>query len=374
MEIVSAFRDPGRARALARAIARAAPHDRRIRIMEICGTHTVAVHRHGLKALLPENVELVSGPGCPVCVTDQVTIDHAIDLALYPKAHLVTFGDMFRVPGSAMSLDEARAHGARATAVASPREALRIAGANPHETVIFFAIGFETTAPAVAALVAAARRERVRNLAILSALKRVPPVMAQLAAAPDLAIDAFLCPAHVSAVIGARAYEFLARDHRRPCVIAGFEPLDILYGVLIALEQLATGRAEVVNEYARVVRPAGNPAAQALIAEIFVPAAAHWRGIGCVQQSGLYLTRAHADFDVERRLPVPRRPAHGARGCICGAILRGAATPEACPLFGHACTPATPVGPCMVSAEGTCAAHYRYESPEPALAACGGAR
>lgn len=376
MRLLSEFRRADRAAGLRRALAAAAPA-RPVRIMEICGTHTMAVARAGLLAFLPPPVSLISGPGCPVCVTDSLTIDLAIAYARDPGVHLATFGDMLRVPGSDGSLEEARARGGRVTVVTSPFDVLALAAADPERTVAFFAIGFETTAPAVAALARAAKREDMRNLAIFSAMKRVPPAMAALAAAGELEIDGFLCPAHVSAVIGTEAYTFLARDHRRPCVVAGFEPLDILYGVLLILEQLAGGRAEVENEYSRVVSRGGNRAAQALIDEVFVPADAAWRGLGVIPGSGLALAPGYAELDLARRRPLAVARPRPIPGCLCGAVLRGARRPEDCELFGRECTLATPVGPCMVSSEGTCAAHLRYqalEEDEVSIAAGGGER
>jgi hydrogenase expression/formation protein HypD len=380
MQLLTEFRRRDHAAGLRRALAAAAPA-RRVRLMEICGTHTMAVFRSGLRAFLPATVELVSGPGCPVCVTDARTIDLAIAHARDPEVHLVTFGDMLRVPGSSGSLEEARARGARVTVAVSPLDTLAAARAEPERTAVFFAVGFETTAPAIAALAREAMRQELPNVAILCAMKRVPPAMAALAGAGELAIDGFICPAHVSAVIGADAYTFLARDYRRPCVIAGFEPLDILYGVHLLLEQLAAGRAAVENEYGRVVARGGNPAAQALIDEVFEPVDAPWRGLGTIPLSGYGLKAGYAALDLERRRPLAVAEPRPLAGCLCGTVLRGAAAPEDCALFGRACTLATPVGPCMVSSEGTCAAHLRYAAlgaaagePAAELAAAGAGR
>ncbi|MBM4144305.1 MAG: hydrogenase formation protein HypD [Lentisphaerae bacterium] len=331
-----------------------------VNIMEICGSHTMAAARYGLRDLLPPRVRLISGPGCPVCVTPPGYVDAAIELA-GRGVTIATFGDMLQVPGSSSSLAQARAAGARIEVCYSPRRALELAAAEPAREVVFLAIGFETTIAPVASLVDLAARERVANLSLLVSFKLVPPALRAVLADPDLSIDAFLCPGHVSAITGTAVYEPFARDRGKPCVIAGFEPLDILFGLCGILAQLAEGRAAVENLYRRAARDAGNPIARAVMERFLRPAAAYWRGIGVLPESGLVLRDEFAAYDAEKRFGLKVGAGREYPGCMCGDVIKGKRLPAQCPLFAKRCTPADPVGPCMVSAEGSCAASYKYE-------------
>lgn len=361
--------------------ARAVPGNAPIVLMEVCGTHTVAIRRTGLRSLLPERVRLVSGPGCPVCVTSQGTVDALVGLARRAGVTVATFGDMVRVPGSESSLEEEKARGARVAVVYSVLEALDLArrlvrhspggDGGGEGTVVFAAVGFETTAPGTAVALQTARREGLENFVALSAHKWIVPAMEALLAGGEVRIDGFLCPGHVSVIIGSRAYEPLAARHKRPCVVAGFTAEQVLAGVAAILRQLVAGEARVENVYPQAVRPEGNPEALRRIEEVFERNDAEWRGLGRISGSGMALRTEYAGFDAVRRLDLawpPKETAADAHGCRCGDVLRGALQPHECPLFGRRCTPAHPVGPCMVSREGSCQAEYRYGSPgrEPA--------
>ena len=363
MKYIDGFRDPGAAaelRARIHAAARRLPAGRPpVHIMEVCGSHTMAIGRYGIRDLLPGGLDLISGPGCPVCVTSAGYVDAALELARRGLA-IFTFGDMINVPGSESTLAEGRAAGATVTACYSPLEALDFARAHPDREVVFLAIGFETTIPPVVSLVDRALAEGRKNLSLLTAFKTVPPALEALVADPELRIDAFLCPPHVSAIIGARAYEPFVARHHRPCVIAGFEPLDILLGLDGILEQLGRGEARVENQYARVVTADGNPQAQALMARYLEPVDEHWRGLGPVPGSGLGLRPAFAEFDAARRHGVRTDRGREHPGCRCGDVIKGKIKPPECPLFRRACTPVRPIGPCMVSSEGSCAAWFKY--------------
>ncbi len=337
-------------------------HRKPVTLMEVCGTHTMSIARAGLRSVLPEGLRLVSGPGCPVCVTATGYVDTAIELARRPEVILATFGDMMRVPGSAGSLEEAKARGADVRVVYSPMRSLEMAAAEPLRTVVFLGVGFETTAPATAALIKYADACKAKNFAVLSAHKLIPPALEALAASPDLAIDGFILPGHVSVVLGLAPYRFLAEKFGRPCVVTGFEPTDVLEATRMLLGQIAEGRAEVENEYTRVVRPDGNPDARAAVDEVFETADASWRGFGVIPASGLALRERFAAFDAEKQFGVKVPSDEPRTGCRCGDVLRGKIRPPECPLFADPCTPANPIGPCMVSSEGACAASYRYES------------
>ena len=367
MRYVHEFRDPAAAAALTKSIARRVaqiaknrPAALPITLMEVCGTHTVAVFRHGIRQLLPKGVRLLSGPGCPVCVTPNGEIDQAIALAGLPGVILTTFGDMLRVPGSRSSLQQARAAGADVRVVYSPLDAVRLAQTTPDRQVVFFAVGFETTSPAVAGALVEAHRLGVPSFSALSAHKVIPPAMKVLLESGETRIDGFICPGHVSTIIGARPYEFIARDHGVPCVVAGFEPLDILQGIDMLVAQVGAAEARVEVQYRRTVRWDGNEAAQRYLAEVFEPQDVAWRGLGVIPQSGLKLRSAYQEFDAARRFPLETPPEREHPGCLCGAVLRGAKEPPDCRLFAKGCTPEHPVGPCMVSTEGTCAAWYQY--------------
>jgi hydrogenase expression/formation protein HypD len=333
---------------------------RRVQVMEVCGTHTVAIFRTGLRSLLPANLRLVSGPGCPVCVTAQRHVDAAIELAARPGVIVATYGDMLRVPGRLGSLERQRAQGAEVRVVNSARTALQIARDNPQRPVVFLGVGFETTAPATAATVLEADGDQIENFSVLMCHKLVVPAMLALLAAGDVPLDGFLCPGHVSVIIGSDAYRPIVQRYRRPCVVAGFEPRPILRALLRLVRQIVEGRAAVENAYAGVVSAAGNPTAQALLERVFVPADAPWRELGVIPQSGLELAPPYLRFDAVRRFGLTIGEDEDHSGCLCGQVIQGKVEPAECPLFGTACTPIDPIGPCMVSSEGTCAAWYKY--------------
>jgi hydrogenase expression/formation protein HypD len=343
--------------------AAAIPGTAPVVLMEICGTHTVAIRRTGLRALLPPRVRLVSGPGCPVCVTSQGVIDALVDLAGRPGVTVATFGDMIRVPGSRASLEHQKAAGGHVAIVYSVLEALDLARQHPSQHVVFAAVGFETTAPGSAVAVEMARQEGLKNFSILSAHKWVVPAMDALLAGGEVRIDGFLCPGHVSVVIGSQAYEPVVRQYRRPCVVAGFTAEQVLAGVAAILQQLSVGQARVENVYQDAVRRDGNPEALACIHRVFEAADATWRGLGTIPASGMALRPEFAEFDTAGRLGLPwplSEVGTTEHGCRCGDVIRGAIEPHDCPLFGKVCTPVHPIGPCMVSREGSCQAEYKY--------------
>ncbi len=330
------------------------------RLMEFCGGHTVAIMRNGIRQLLPPTIEMLSGPGCPVCVTANSDIDRAIALAHLPDVVITTFGDMMKVPGSYSSLQKARAKEADIHIVYSTQDALQIARDNPQMSVIFIGIGFETTAPTIAASILQAKQEKIQNFYVLCLLKLCPPIMKALLDLGELKLDGIVCPGHVSAIIGSRHYEFIPRDYGVACVVSGFEPLDILLSVAMLVEQIESGKPQVEIAYRRGVKPEGNITALKLMDSIFEVSGADWRGIGVVPASGLKLRKEYEHFDAELAFSVTLKPAREAKGCICGDILRGVKTPNDCKLFRKVCFPEQPVGPCMVSSEGACAAYYQY--------------
>jgi len=338
----------------------AAGAGRTMTFMEVCGTHTMAIYQYGLRGLLPPEVRLISGPGCPVCVTPNTYLDRAIACCRLPDTIVATFGDMLRVPGSTSSLMEERARGADIRIVYSPLDAVKTAVANPDRRVVFLGVGFETTAPTIAGSILAARAAGLGNFLVLSAHKTMPTPMQALAADPELAIDGFICPAHVSTIIGADAYRPLAEGFGRPCVITGFEPADVLQGVLMLAGQVAKGESRVEIQYRRAVKPEGNRKAREILDQVFTPCDAEWRGLGTIPGSGLRIREEFAAFDVEQSLPLTVEPSCEPAGCRCGDVLKGKISPFDCPLFAGACTPESPVGACMVSTEGTCAAAYKY--------------
>ncbi|MFQ5735569.1 MAG: hydrogenase formation protein HypD [Thermodesulfobacteriota bacterium] len=332
-----------------------------VSLMEICGTHTHSISRYGIREGLPPNIRLISGPGCPVCVTSASDINRIIEFSRSRKDVVIaTFGDMMRVPGSHSTLQEEKARGGDVRVVYSPLGSLDIARANPSKEVVLYAVGFETTAPTVASTIMTAKEEGIGNLSVLSLHKLTPPAMRALLDGGEVRIDGFIAPGHVTAIIGAAAYEFLSTEYRSPCVVAGFEPLDALMGILMLVRQLEEGRCAIEIEYDRVVRPEGNLKAQSVIEELFEPADSAWRGIGVIPASGLAIREAYAEFDAQRRFSIPAGQEAEPAGCCCGRVLKGLITPDKCPLFAKACTTATPVGPCMVSSEGTCAAYFKY--------------
>ncbi len=345
---------------LVKKISRLADGKRSLRFMEVCGTHTVAIFRSGIRQILPDNVELVSGPGCPVCVTCDEYIDKAIAYARRKNFVIATFGDMLKVPGSRSSLAAVSAEGADVRIVYSPLDAIKLAEENPHKQIIFLAVGFETTAPTAAATVIAARNRGVKNLFMLSAQKLVPPALKLLLNDAAVHVDGFLLPGHVAVVVGAKAFNFLATDFRIPSAIGGFEADEILSALVNLLEQIDGGRAEVANEYRSVVTNDGNVAAQMVLAQVYAVADAEWRGMGVIPASGLRMRDEFAEFDIERVEPIEIERVDKKSACRCGDVLRGLINPTQCPLFGRACKPLHAIGPCMVSVEGVCAAWFKY--------------
>ena len=368
MKYIDEFRDGALAGNLAKSIAAAADTGREYRFMEFCGGHTHAIARYGVPDLLPENVHMIHGPGCPVCVLPIGRIDMAIELALQHHAIVCTYADTMRVPASDdLSLIRARARGGDIRMVYAVDDALRIARENPDREVVFFAIGFETTTPPTAAAVLQAEAESLANFSVLCCHVLTPAaITAILDASPEeapggVALDGFVGPAHVSIVIGSDPYARFARARHKPVVIAGFEPLDVMQAILMLLRQVNEGRAEVENEFTRAVTPAGNRKAQALMEQVFeVRDQFEWRGLGEIELSALRLNERYAQFDAERRFPLGYRSVADNRACECGAILRGIKKPTDCKIFGTVCTPESPMGSCMVSSEGACAAHYTY--------------
>lgn len=358
MQTVSAFRSPDLIRRLADEIAHLSENP--IKIMEFCGTHTHAIGRYGLRQILPDRVSLFSGPGCPVCVTSQADIDYAIALAEVPDAIITTFGDLLKVPGSHGSLEIARAKGARVEIVYSPLDALEMARKNPRQPVIFLGIGFETTAPTVAASILEAVETGLDNYFVYSMHKVTPPAMLAILNMGELTLDGVLCPGHVSTVIGWRTWEFLSKDYGIATAVGGFEPVDILWAVRSIVMQHEEGVPQVVNTYTRSVQTDGNQKAQEIMGQVFRISNASWRGLGVIPESGLILKDTYQRFDARLVFDVdPGEPIHP-DGCRCGEVIRGATRPNDCPLFGSLCNPTHPVGPCMVSTEGTCAAYYLY--------------
>ncbi len=361
MSATAPYGDPAAVAAFAARIARAARAlPRRVTLMEVCGTHTHAIAAAGLRRLMPERVRLIAGPGCPVCVTPVGYVDRAEALTRRSGTIVTTFGDLMRVPSSRGSLERARAEGADVRTVYSPRDALQIARANPGSAIVFLAVGFETTTPTVAGALAEAEADRVENFLVLSGHKIMPPPMRALARDPEVEVDGYLLPGHVSVIVGSDAFAFVADEFNMPAAVVGFTPTDVMRGVEALVERLAAGKAEVVNLYSRVVRPEGNTMAQALVDRFFTTADVVWRGLGTIPGSGLALRSEYAHRDAARiavELPEPLEPA----GCRCGEVLKGVIDPPECPLFDGVCTPVAPVGACMVSSEGTCAAWHRHE-------------
>ena len=355
---LSGFRDPVVAGRLIDAIREMS--GRPMTLMEVCGTHTVAIAKNGLRDVLPDSIRLLSGPGCPVCVTGNADIDTAIEFARQPGVTVATFGDMMKVPGSRSSLSREKADGRDVRIVYSPLDALALAGREPDKHVVFIGVGFETTVPLIAAAIKRASDSGLDNFSVFSAHKTVPLALEALVNDPEVAVEGLILPGHVSSIIGPEPYRFLAEKYSVPSVITGFEPVDVLQGVWMLAEQLVAGRAEVEIAYTRGVPAEGNPTALALIDEVFEPADAEWRGIGVIPGTGLVIREEFAAFDALKRVPVTPEPPKEIPGCQCGDVLRGVVLPYECRLFAKACTPEHPVGPCMVSSEGSCAAYYRY--------------
>ena len=355
----SAFRDPKLARELIELIHQTVG-ERQINLMEVCGTHTVSIGRYGFRSVMPAGLKLLSGPGCPVCVTANRDIDHAIALACMEGAIITTFGDMMRVPGSSTSLAKMKAQGRDIRIVYSPLDALDIAQKNPDREVIFMGVGFETTTPAIAACILEASERDLPNFSVYCSHKTTAPALAAIANDPDTRIDGFILPGHVSTITGLAPYGFLVDEFDVPGVVTGFEPVDVLEGILELCRMVADGTPAVKNAYRRGVSADGNVVARTLVDQVFEPIDAVWRGLGPIAGSGLAIRREFARFDARARFDVEVEPTVEPRGCRCGDVLRGVITPGGCPLFGRACTPEHPVGPCMVSSEGSCAAYYRF--------------
>jgi len=354
------YRDPDLSRPLIEAIRRTSSQP--VHLMEVCGTHTMSIFRHGIRDVLPDTIRLLSGPGCPVCVTTQPEIDAFIAYARVEGTIVATFGDLMRVPGTDSSLQKEKAAGHDIRIVYSAFDALKIAQANPDRPVVFLGVGFETTAPTIAASILAAEDMQVPNFLVASAHKTVPPALQALMDNEQVRINGFLLPGHVSVILGLQAYRAFFERYQVPCVVAGFEPADILEAVRRLVEQIESGRPQLDNAYGRAVGEDGNPKARAIMAQVFEPVDAAFRGIGVIPGSGLRIRPAFAAHDAAVRMPVQVPTSREPAGCDCGSILIGAKTPPECRLFRKACTPENPIGPCMVSSEGTCAAYYRFHA------------
>ena len=360
LQHVDEYRSPAAVRQLAAAAARLS-EGRAYKFMEVCGGHTHSIYKHGLEGLLPPTVDLVHGPGCPVCVIPMGRIDDAVAIARTPGVVFATFGDMMRVPSSHGSLLDAKAEGADVRFVYSPLDALRLAREHPERQVVFFAVGFETTAPSTAATLLRAREERLENFSVFCNHVTIVPAIKAILDSPDMRLDGFIGPGHVSTVIGLRPFEFVARDHGKPVVVSGFEPADILQSIVMLLEQLGRGEARVENQYTRVVRPEGNrKAMEILLTTMELRPYFEWRGLGFINHSALKLRPEFAPWDAEVRFTVPGVRVTDPKACQCGEVLKGVLKPWQCRVFGNACTPETPIGSCMVSPEGACAAYYNY--------------
>ena len=361
MKFVDEFRDAELAQAVGAQIAALCEPGRHYKFMEVCGGHTHTIYRYGVQDHLPDSVELVHGPGCPVCVIPMGRVDDGIAIAARDGVILTCFGDMMRVPGGNGSFLDANAAGADIRMVYSPLDALRIARQHPDREVVFYAIGFETTAPSTALTVLRAKAEGLTNFSVFCNHVTIIPAIKAILDSPDLRLDAFIGPGHVSTVIGCRPYDFIARQHGKPLVCAGFEPLDLLQSIYMIMEQLAEGRSEVENQYSRVVPWDGNPVALRVLADVFsLRPWFEWRGLGSISQSALQLSSRYADFDAELRFAVPGVRVADPKACQCGEVLKGVLKPWECKVFGTACTPETPIGTCMVSSEGACAAYYTF--------------
>ncbi len=359
MEYIDEYRNPDRVGFLAEQIRRTS--HKPIKLMEVCGTHTVTVVRNGIRDLLPDHITLISGPGCPVCVTPIEEINRPIALAQKQEIGIVTFGDLLRVPGSETSLLKQRGEGADVRVVYSAYDGLRLAEQNENRQMVFLGVGFETTAPTVAAVIQRAKEARISNFSVLSMHKVLPPALEALLQSPELEIDGFICPGHVTTIIGTEPYGPIARDFHVPCVVAGFEPVDLLQAITLLVQQIEKGEAKVEIQYRRAVSREGNPKARAVLEEVFEPCDSAWRGFGLIPKSGLSIAAPYGDFDASRRYEMTPVEAREPKGCLCGRILRGLSQPPDCSLFRRVCTPDNPVGACMVSSEGTCAAYYKYD-------------
>ncbi len=360
MKYIDEFRNRADCKQAAQAIMSIA-REAKLTFMEVCGTHTMALFRYGIREILPPGITLLSGPGCPVCVTPNSTIDRAVALARCNDVIIATFGDMTRVPGSSSSLAREHSKGADVRIVYSPLHSLKIAEDNPGKKVIFLGIGFETTAPLIAATIKEAAKRDTRNFSVLCCHRLIPPAISFLLKSGKVGIDGFMLPGHVSVIIGTDPYRFIAEQYGKACVVAGFEPFDIFQSILMLIKQVQGSRPMVENQYRRVVRDKGNTHALAVMKEVFEPCDCEWRGLGKIPGSGLRIKDRFHRYDAAN-IPVDVEPSKEYPGCICGAILRGELTPRDCTLFGTDCTPEQPKGACMVSSEGTCAAYYKYRT------------
>lgn len=363
------FRDPKLGRLLLKQITERASRladkrGRKVLLMEVCGTHTVAISRTGLRSLLDDHIDLRSGPGCPVCVTHHRDIDSMIAFSRIPEVTVATFGDMIRVPGSATSLERERANGAKVEVFYSPADAVEAAARNPQEQYVFLGVGFETTAPMVALAIQEAARRNQKNFSVFPVHKKVEPILRALLDDPELAVDGFVLPGHVSAILGRRAYDFIAEEYGIPSAIAGFEPVDILASVLAILDMMEAGKPAAINSYSRVVREEGNSIAQKTLADTYMDVDALWRGFGVVHQSGMAIRPELADWDASVRFAPEIPEANVPKGCRCGDLLKGKINPKDCGLFAKVCHPTSPAGPCMVSFEGACSTYYQYHREE----------
>jgi len=375
MKFVDEFRDPIAAKALLREIGASLDHlgateKKPIQVMEVCGGHTHSIFRYALKDLVPQSLEFVHGPGCPVCVLPMGRVDDCIAIARRPEVIFTTFGDAMRVPGSEMSLLQARAQGADVRMVYSPLDALALAQKNPDREVVFFGLGFETTMPSTAMTVLEAKRLGVRNFSLFCNHITIVPTIKAVLDSPGMRIDGFLGPGHVGMVTGTLPFRFIAEQYRRPLVISGFEPNDILHSLLMVLRQLEAGEAKIENQYSRLVDPNGNRVAMQAIAEVFeLREFFEWRGLGSIDHSGVRVRAAYADYDAERRFSLPNAKIADPKSCQCGEVIKGVLKPQQCKVFGTACTPRTPLGALMVSSEGACSAYYQYATrPEETVA------
>lgn len=370
MQYVDEFRDPDKAASLITAIndltkTLALHRDEPLHIMEVCGGHTHAIFRYGISNMLPPEIEFVHGPGCPVCVLPMGRVDDCVAIAETPGVVFTTFGDAMRVPGSKKSLLQAKADGADVRMVYSPLDALELARANPTREIVFFGLGFETTMPSTAFTVLQAASEGLTNFSLFCNHITIIPTMRAILELPDLRLDGFLGPGHVSMVIGTKVYDFIAEQYKRPLVVAGFEPLDVLQSVWLVLKQIAEGRCEIENQYGRIVPPHGNPAALDAVAQVFeLREFFEWRGLGSIDHSGVRMRETYARFDAERKFAMPSLQIADPKSCECGEVLKGLIKPWQCKIFGTACTPQTPLGALMVSSEGACAAYYQYSDLE----------
>ena len=352
------YRDPDISRRIVHRLAKVSRKD--IRLMEVCGTHTTSIFRNGIRSLLPETVSLLSGPGCPVCVTAQNEIDAFIELSKFEDVIITTFGDLMRVPGTDSSLQHQRANGRDVRMVYATFDALEIARQNPEKKVVFLGVGFETTAPTIAASIVIASEMNLDNYFVFSAHKLLPPALFTLMESRAAKIAGFLLPGHVSVIIGTKAYQPFFEIFKVPCVVAGFEPVDILQAISMLVEQIESGNPELANGYQRAVTFDGNPKAQAVMETVFETVDANWRGLGTIPESGLKIRKEFAEFDAQKVLGIELGETEDPKGCACGEILLGLKTPPECPLYKRECTPLQPIGPCMVSSEGTCAAYHQY--------------